>query len=125
MKKLLFLPLLITMLVGTSCSEDEEGEAISVDLVGNWSGTYSGGDRGVWTVNVSKTGNVTGTATSTFASQSAAITGKVTDSGVLSATLGNSEDREFIGQLNENNEAMGTWVDTRRDQNGTWVGSKD
>ncbi len=125
MKKLMYLPALIVVLISISCSNDDGGEEIDASLVGSWSGTYSGDDRGIWTVNVSDTGTVTGTATSSFTSDSAAIRGSVTESGSLSATLGNSEDREFVGQLDQNNEAGGTWVDTRRDQNGTWVGRKN
>ena len=124
-QKLIFLLIFLLVFVGSSCSNDEEGETINANLVGSWSGTYTGDDRGVWTVNVSASGNVSGTATSTFASESAAITGSVSGSGVLSATLGNSENREFVGQLGEDNAANGTWVDTQRDQNGTWVGQKN
>lgn len=125
MKKLFFLPLLVITLIITSCSEDEQGEEINTELIGNWAGTYTGDDRGVWTVNVSSTGNVTGTATSSFTQDSANITGRVSDNGTLSATIGSSEEREFVGQLGENNEASGTWVDSRRDQNGTWTGRKN
>ena len=125
MKKLCYLPLLMLTLMFTSCSEDDQGEEISADLVGSWSGTYSGDDRGVWTVNVSSTGRVSGTATSTFAQESADINGRVSDNGQLSATIGSSEDREFVGQLRDDNGAAGTWVDNRRDQDGTWVGVKN
>lgn len=125
MRKLIFWSALILTLVNTSCSDDEESEEINANLIGSWSGTYSGDDRGVWTVNVSASGNVTGTATSSFTSDSADIMGRVNESGSLSATLGNSEDREFVGQLDENNEAVGTWVDARRGLNGTWEGQKN
>ena len=124
MKKPIYLPVLILMLICFSCSKDEEGEKINTNLTGSWIGTYTGNDRGVWTVNVSSTGKVTGTATSSFTSDSAAINGKVSDNGALSATLGNSEDRSFVGQLGGDNVATGTWIDERRDQNGTWTGSK-
>lgn len=124
-QKLFFIPVLMLAVIASSCSNDEEAQTINASLVGSWSGTYSGDDRGTWTVNVSTSGNVTGTATSTLASESAAITGSVSSSGVLSATLGNSENREFIGQLGEDNSASGTWVDTERDQNGTWEGQKN
>ena len=125
MKKLFFLSLLAMTLVTISCSKDDEAKAINPSLVGNWSGTYDGDDQGVWTVTVSSTGNVNGTASSAFTADSENITGQVSDSGTLSATIGNVEDREFIGQLGENNEAMGTWIDAGRDYDGTWVGSKN
>lgn len=125
MKKLFILPLLAIVLITVSCSKDDEDKAINPNLVGNWSGTYDGDDEGVWTVNVSRTGNVTGTASSAFTADSEDIRGQVSDSGTLSATIGNVEDREFIGQLSENNEAMGTWIDASRDYDGTWVGSKN
>lgn len=125
MKKLIFLPVLLVILFNTSCSNDEEGEEINANLVGSWSGTYSGDDRGIWTVNVSSSGNVTGTATSSFTQDSADINGRVSDNGALSATAGSSEERTFVGQLGDDNEAGGTWVDERRDQNGTWTGRKN
>ena len=125
MKKLIFLPVLMLFFLNTSCTKDEDGEEIDASFVGNWSGTYSGDDRGIWTVNVSSTGKVTGTATSSFTSDAADINGSVTDNGVLSATAGSSEDRTFVGQLSDNEQASGTWVDNRRDQNGTWIGVKN
>ena len=125
LQKLIVLPIFLVLFIGSSCSNDEDAETINANLVGSWSGTYSGDDRGVWTVNVSASGNVSGTATSTFTTDSAAISGSVSSNGTLSATLGNSENREFVGQLGEDNAANGTWVDTQRDQNGTWVGQKN
>lgn len=125
MKKLMYVTICMLLLAVTACSEDDGGQEINPDLVGSWSGTYTGDDRGVWTVNVSSSGNVTGTATSTFTQDSAPIRGSVNDSGLLSATAGSSEEREFVGQLNENNQAAGTWVDNRRDQDGTWQGAKN
>jgi len=124
-QKLVVLPIFLMILIGSSCSNDEEADTIDSNLVGSWSGTYSGDDRGVWTVNVNASGQVTGTATSTFTTDSAAISGSVSSNGTLSATLGNSENREFVGQLEEDNTASGTWVDTQRDQTGTWVGQKN
>ncbi|MEL7269485.1 MAG: hypothetical protein AAGL34_07925 [Bacteroidota bacterium] len=124
-QKLIVLPIFLMVLIVSSCSNDEEADTIDSKLVGSWSGTYSGDDRGVWTVNVNASGNVTGTATSTFTTDSAAISGSVSSNGTLSATLGNSENREFVGQLEEDNTASGTWVDTQRDQTGTWVGQKN
>jgi len=124
MKKLLILPLFMSSLA-SSCSTDEQSEEFDSYLVGNWSGTYSGDDRGIWTVTVSDTGRVTGTATSAFTSDSQNINGQVSSSGSLSATLGNTEDREFVGQLGQNNQASGTWVDNGRDQNGSWTGQKN
>ncbi|MGV6832206.1 MAG: hypothetical protein ACWA5P_11680 [bacterium] len=126
MKKLVYLSLVIIALAFTSCSDDDGNERqINENLVGNWSGTYSGDDQGVWVVTVSSNGRVTGTVTSTFTTDSASISGEVSDSGSLSATIGNAENREFVGQLEENNEAMGTWIDNERDQDGTWVGTKN
>ena len=124
-QKLVVLPIFFMILIVSSCSNDEEADTIDSKLVGSWSGTYSGDDRGVWTVNVNASGQVTGTATSTFTTDSAAISGSVSSNGTLSATLGNSENREFVGLLEEDNTASGTWVDTQRDQSGTWAGQKN
>ncbi|WP_423998080.1 hypothetical protein [Maribacter sp. IgM3_T14_3] len=108
MKKLIFLPVLMLFFFNTSCTKDEDGEEIDASFVGNWSGTYSGDDRGIWTVNVSATGKVTGTATSSFTSDSADINGHITENGALSATIGSSEARTFVGQLIDNEQASGT-----------------
>ena len=124
MKKIMYVPMLVLMMVNLSCSKDEQAQPINSSLTGNWNGTYSGDDRGIWVVSVDENGNVTGTATSSFTSDSSPITGKVTENGMLAATLGNTEDGEFIGQLRENNEANGTWVDAGREMEGTWQGSK-
>ena len=68
---------------------------------------------------------VGGSGGSGGSSDSQEINGRVNSSGSLSATLGNTEDREFIGQLSGSNEASGTWVDTGRDFSGSWVGQKN
>ncbi|NAS13165.1 hypothetical protein [Poritiphilus flavus] len=121
MKKLIFFPILILAILNTSCSEDE----IDSSLAGNWSGTYTGDDRGAWTVNVNSSGVVTGVATSSRNSETYAINGTVAENGMLSATLGTTtEGGEFVGQLREDNEAIGTWSNAGANASGSWNGER-
>ena len=125
MKKIIFLFVLTGIIVNTSCSTDDGENSIDSRLTGTWSGTYSGDDRGIWTVFVDSDGEVNGVATSSRNSDTFDIEGIVSDNGTLSATLGTTEDDgEFVGQLDSDDDAIGTWSNGQEEANGTWEGEK-
>jgi hypothetical protein len=123
MKKLLYI-FLATSLMFTSCSEDDDATApITNQFSGNWTGTYSGGDSGIWTATISSNGNVNGNSTNANGDLQS-LSGSVTNSGTFSATVGTGTlGSSFTGTLNGNN-GVGVWENSSLNLTGTWVGVK-
>ncbi|WP_294244351.1 hypothetical protein [uncultured Chryseobacterium sp.] len=123
MKKLFLLVLTAFLCIG--CGKDEE---TIYDFIGNWSGTYEGTEKGDWNIVVASDGKVTGTMHSDQTTQNYHISGQLSDSGELNATVGLPEDGEFKGTLNrEDKMANGTWTNAvpTPTRTGTWKGQKN
>lgn len=123
-----FLALILFIFLVTSCSSDDDNnsQTLSTEIVGNWSGTFSGGDTGTWDITVSKSGAVTGTGFSTTFQENYTFNGNVNLDGQLNATFGTSSTgATFIGVLNTNSTGSGTWNNSDADLSGTWKGNKD
>ena len=122
-----FTAILIVFFV-LSCSSDDDNnsQSLSVEIVGNWSGTFSGGDTGTWNINVSESGAVTGSGFSTTFQENYTFEGNVNLDGQLNATFGTSSTgATFIGVLNTNGTGSGTWNNSDADLSGNWEGDKD
>lgn len=122
MKKLFLLFLTTFLLIGCS-SEDEN----IYDYIGTWSGTYAGSEKGTWEIVVASDGKVTGTMHSDPTNENYYISGNLSTSGELNATVGNPSDGEFRGNLNTEKVGNGTWRNSvpTPDRNGTWTGVKN
>lgn len=109
-----------------SCSSDDDSNTTN-SFVGNWTGQYTGNqDNGNWNVNVDENNEVSGTVTSSVFNETYQLQGQVAENGTLTATFGStSVGGEFEGQLNSNNSASGTWVNTGANMSGTWSGNKN
>lgn len=93
---------------------------------GLWTGTYTGGDSGTWSININEYGLVSGTAYSTVFVQSFSINGNASFNGQLTATLGNvSTGSTFTGFLNGDSNANGNWQNPILNISGTWSGSRN
>ncbi|NQX84851.1 MAG: hypothetical protein HRT67_02920 [Flavobacteriaceae bacterium] len=122
-----FTAILIVFFV-LSCSSDDDNnsQSLSVEIVGNWSGTFSGEDTGTWNINVSESGEVTGTGFSTTFQENYIFEGSVNLDGQLNATVGTSSTgATFVGVLNTNGTGSGTWNNSDADLSGNWEGNKD
>ena len=119
MKNLLYI-FLATSLIFSSCSEDDETNQFS----GNWTGTYSGDDSGIWIATIAANGSVNGNSTNSNGDDQT-LNGSVTNNGSFSATVGTgSLGSNFSGQLS-GNSGNGIWssnLDLSFD--GTWQGTK-
>ena len=130
MKRILKFSLSVTLtLLFINCSSDDNNstqETIPVTIIGDWSGAFSGGDNGTWNINVSSTGEVTGTGISNTFSDNYTFNGNVTSNGSITATTGTADTgATFIGVLNTNGTASGTWDNQSEGLSGNWQGNRD
>ena len=122
MKKIFLLLLTAFLFVG--CGKDED---TIYDFIGTWAGTYEGTEKGDWNVVVATDGKVTGTLHSDQTTENYYISGHLSESGDLVATIGFPEDGEFRGTFTrEYKKATGTWSNAvpTPTRSGTWKGAK-
>lgn len=121
-------------ITAVSCSTKDETPAKNDDPVntdskymGAWTGTFTGGDSGDWTIDVDKDGKFTGQFTSDNSSTSYDFDGSVDELGVFSATIDvQGTILDFTGQGSaDGTTASGTWGNTTANITGTWTGAKD
>ena len=92
---------------------------------GTYSGTFSGGEAGTFTVAINSAGVVTGTGRSTTFNLDFGVSGAVNASGAvtLNAASGTAGASTFTGTINATTGAVaGTW--TRTGANGTFTGQR-
>ena len=118
MKKLLYT-LLAVSIIFSACKKEEEDNIFT----GNWTGTYSGDDSGVWAATISSTGDINGSSTNSIGDNQN-LSGSVTSNGSFSATAGSGTlGSNFVGQLS-GNSGSGTWTNSSVGFTGTWEGDK-
>lgn len=120
MKKIFLL--LFTAFLFIGCKEEDT----IYDFIGTWAGTYSGTEKGSWNIVVASDGKVTGTLDAEQTTENYNISGTLTESGELNATIGSPADGEFKGTLSRSKKANGTWVNAvpATTRSGTWKGEK-
>ncbi|MFC3157564.1 hypothetical protein ACFOEQ_02865 [Chryseobacterium arachidis] len=94
MKKIFLL--LFTAFLFIGCSKDDD---TIYDFIGTWAGRYDGTEKGDWNIVVATDGKVTGTLHSDQTTENYYISGHLTESGELTATIGTPDDGEFKGTL--------------------------
>ena len=120
MKKLLYTLLAVSILFATCKKEDSTPNS---QFTGSWTGTYSGGDSGIWAATISLNGAVNGSSTNANGDNQT-LSGSVTNSGSFSATVGTgSLGSNFVGQFSRNS-GNGTWSNSAAGLTGTWEGNK-
>ncbi|WP_066435864.1 hypothetical protein [Chryseobacterium sp. CCH4-E10] len=120
MKKIFLLVFTAFLFIG--CKDEDT----IYDFIGTWAGTYSGTEKGSWNIVVASDGKVTGTLDSEQTTENYYISGTLTESGELNATIGSPEDGEFKGTLTRDKKGSGTWVNElpTPTRSGTWTGEK-
>ena len=122
MKKLLYTFLAVSILF-SACNKDDDNTTTNSQFSGNWTGTYSGGDSGIWDATISLNGAVNGSSTNANGDNQT-LSGSVTNSGSFSATVGvGSLGSNFVGQFS-GNSGNGTWSNSAASLTGTWEGTK-
>jgi hypothetical protein len=124
MKNLFLLLALITFTFSSCSSSDDDGGSsgnVTSPFEGRWSGTYSGEFQGVWHMDISSTGRLSGTFEESTSGYIATITsGSVTADGAMSANYSNGGSSS--GQIN-GTSIGGTWV--QGTSSGDFSGSKE
>jgi hypothetical protein len=122
MKKIFLL--LMTAFLFIGCGKDED---TIYDFIGTWAGTYEGNEKGDWNIVVATDGKVTGTMHSDQTTENYHISGYLSESGELNATIGSPADGEFKGTLTrEDKKGSGSWTNAVPTpvRTGTWKGEK-
>lgn len=93
MKNVVKIAWLLVMIVTLSCSSDDSSDSGEpIEFAGSWSGTFSGGDSGVWSAIINEDGTVTGDAFSSAAQESLPLNGTIATDGEFRATAGTAEN---------------------------------
>jgi hypothetical protein len=91
-------------------------------FAGTWEGTYTGDDNGIFSVNISNSGQISGNGYSTNWGESFTLTGTVNSDGSFNA--GNTSlGATFTGTIIGNN-LTGNWQNSTTGESGTFVGQK-
>lgn len=122
MKLKTILSLLILSCTFTSCEqildnywEKKEQENHTSPFMGRWAGTYYGTEAGTLVIEVSKSGNITGTLGMTEVD----LASYVYDDGTLQPVLSNTLTFTLYGNLRDK---KGTWKN--KDKQGSWTLTK-
>ncbi len=91
---------------------------------GYYSGTYSGGDNGTWTITISSGGSITGMARSGIDESIYTVNGQASSSGSLTMTSGSvSDGATFAGTINSTTGVIsGTWTNIYYGIGGSFSG---
>lgn len=121
MKKLFLLFLMAFLFIGCSSNDDT-----IYDYVGTWSGTYDGNDKGVWNIVVDTNGKVVGTMHSDVNNENYNISGNLSETGDLNASVGLPSQGNFKGTLNTDKKGNGSWSNSipTPARSGSWKGDK-
>jgi len=116
-------------LISQTAATLELAGTINTNAAGTYSGTYSGGDTGTWTVTVDNFGNVSGSYTSNSGSGgTGTISGNFDSGTTYSGSAG--ENGAWTGNLNTSQPPTtgtgpylfsGTWTNTKNDATGTFT----
>ncbi|MCB9246758.1 MAG: hypothetical protein H6606_10055 [Flavobacteriales bacterium] len=130
-KKLRLFSLLLLFSVSfVACKDDSEpvdNEPVVTNhaYMGDWEGTFTGGDSGTWTCTIDKDGKLEGQMFSNNGQAYYGVTGSVDDNGKFDATIDvNGVIIDFDGQGVDGKTASGTWSNAQVMISGTWTGAK-
>lgn len=94
-------------------------------LAGGYSGTYSGGDNGSWSMTVNSAGNISGTAQSAVYKEKYSVLGTMASSGSMTLAIGMvSSGSTFRGKVDSSGNVQGTWENLYDSINGEFTGNK-
>ena len=110
-------------LVGASAAQSHLQANLVQEYAGNWSGSFSGGDKGDCQVVISPVGVVSGTCTSAeLGGGTANISGMVSSSGDSTATSGSaSTGATFTGVYSRGGLVTGQWRNSQYNLSGSWT----
>lgn len=119
--------LFIVITAAISCSEDTTPvveEDPTHEAMGDWEGTFSGGDNGTWKMIVDKDGLFEGEVYSNNGQSYHPLSGSIDENGAMTAEIDiNGTILDFSGQQS-GTQASGTWGNASINITGTWTGAK-
>lgn len=121
----LFVSVLAFWIVA-SCNGDDNGGLGSGNVLayaGQWSGTYSGGDSGTFSVTISNSGGVSGTGYSTIHNVNFVLNGAVNSDGSFNA--GDVSTGAAFNGMIEEDAVSGNWTNANLGISGTFVGQRE
>jgi hypothetical protein len=92
-------------------------------LAGNYSGNFSGGNRGNWSITVASDGSINGAAHSDVSGLDFPVDGNVTASG--RGAFGSAGTASFSGVFSFGGCFAGTWVDHQTGDTGVFSGRRE
>ena len=110
-----------TLVTATQAQTHLNGSLIAL-LSGNYSGSFSGGDTGTFSITIDNDGTITGTGQGS--DETFSISGAVNSDGTAAAgdaTTGAS----FVMSINRDGTVSGTWTNSMFGLSGTLVASKN
>ena len=111
----------VTYVIVFKRSLDDGGGDASA-FAGQWEGTYTGDDSGIFSVTINNNGQINGNGSSTNWEETFTLSGTVNSDGSFNA--GNtSTGATFTGTIIGNN-LTGNWNNPTTDESGTFVGQK-
>lgn len=121
---------LLMVITAVGCSKDSEPTPTPVvqdtnhPAMGDWAGTFSGGDHGTWEMAVDKDGKFSGDVFSENGQTSYPLTGAIDDNGIMTAVIDiNGVTLDFTGKQS-GDQASGEWGNPSLNITGTWTGTK-
>jgi len=110
-----------TLVTATQAQTHLNGSLIAL-LSGNYSGSFSGGDTGTFSITIDNNGTITGTGQGS--DETFSISGTVSSNGAAAA--GNATTgASFVMNINRDGTVSGTWTNSMFGLSGTLVASKN
>ena len=124
--------LMASLLVSCESDDGEDGGATTSSVAenpfaGNYSGTFSGGDTGTWSMKVASNGGINGRARSTVDGNSSTISGSLNNDGRFTAAVGGgtSDGSTWSGRASLDGSISGTWKSTIWNLSGSFSGNRN
>lgn len=111
---------------GYSETLDSYGWVPADSFAGKYSGTFSGGDYGTFSITVNSQGNISGTSYSEKFNDTYHTSGTVDSSGNIDMAAGiNDAGTIFTGTIDSSGTVQGTWNNSFYGLSGSFTGKKD
>lgn len=112
-------------LVSQSDAESHLRTNLIKEFQGTWTGSYSGSSAGPCQANISSTGRLTGTCSSSENGNTFSISGQLSSSGQSSVAGSAGTGSIFEGVFTRDGQVSGTWVNANYSNfGGTWTMTK-
>lgn len=120
MNKILIILLCLPVLL-TTCKKEEN--SIINSFSGNWEGTYSGSESGIWVGSVTSDGDFINGIITSNSNDIYFATGTVSSSGTFELTAGTVTTGAIFSGNATGNIVNGSWQNSSEGMSGNWSGN--